>query len=96
MNWDLKKLQEAGCRSGAILRVKMVNFLTFDECEVFPGPRLNILIGPNGILIFSTFYILSMLGTGKSSVTHAICLACCGGTKDIGQEFIYQLCYLYI
>jgi recombinational DNA repair ATPase RecF len=26
----------------------MVNFLTYDECEVFPGPRLNIVLGPNG------------------------------------------------
>ena len=37
-----------GYRVGSILRVKMVNFLTYDECEVFPGPRLNVVIGPNG------------------------------------------------
>lgn len=45
--------------------------MTNDDCEVFPGPRLNIVIGPNG--------------TGKSTLTHAICLACCGTTGDIGN-----------
>lgn len=56
---------------GAVVRVKMKNFLTFDEAEVFPGPRLNVVIGPNG--------------TGKSSLTHAICLACAGESKDTGR-----------
>ena len=43
-----------------------------DECEVFPGPRLNVVLGPNG--------------TGKSSVTHAICLACGGNPKTVGRS----------
>lgn len=37
--------REKGYRNGSILRIKMVNFLTYDECEVFPGPKLNVVIG---------------------------------------------------
>ena len=33
---------------------------------------MNIVIGPNG--------------TGKSALTHAICLACCGTPGDIGRS----------
>eukprot|EP01038_Epipyxis_sp_PR26KG_P006201 gene6201-8539_t len=61
-----------GFRPGSITRVRMKNFLTFDECEVSPGPKLNIVLGPNG--------------TGKSSMTHAICLACGGSTGDVGRS----------
>lgn len=60
-------------KRGSIRRVRMRNFLTYDECEVFPGPKLNVVIGPNG--------------SGKSTITHAICLACCGSTDDIGEVF---------
>jgi ABC-type polysaccharide/polyol phosphate transport system ATPase subunit len=60
-----------GFRIGSVHRVACLNFLTFDECEVFPGPKLNVVIGPNG--------------TGKSTLTHAICLACCGSTSDVGK-----------
>jgi energy-coupling factor transporter ATP-binding protein EcfA2 len=60
-----------GYNTGAIVRVRVKNFLTYDECEVFPGPKLNVVIGPNG--------------SGKSTLTHAICLACCGSTGDIGK-----------
>jgi ABC-type cobalamin/Fe3+-siderophores transport system ATPase subunit len=35
---------------------------------------LNVVIGPNG--------------TGKSTLTHAICLACCGSTGDVGMNSI--------
>ncbi len=59
-----------GYKPGSIIRVQVKNFLTYDECEVFPGPKLNVVIGPNG--------------SGKSTLTHAICLACCGSTGDIG------------
>lgn len=58
-------------KRGSIRRVRMRNFLTYDDCEVFPGPKLNVVIGPNG--------------SGKSSLTHAICLACVGDTDDIGK-----------
>lgn len=45
---------------GSIVRVKLVNFVTYDLVEFFPGPSLNMVIGPNG--------------TGKSTLVCAICL----------------------
>ena len=33
---------------GSIYRVKMSNFLTYTDAEFFPGPRLNVVLGPNG------------------------------------------------
>jgi recombinational DNA repair ATPase RecF len=68
--WNMQKVKKKGFRSGAVMRVNMHNFLTFDDCEVFPGPRLNVILGPNG--------------TGKSTITHAICLACCGKPETVG------------
>ncbi|XP_069619647.1 structural maintenance of chromosomes protein 5 [Ranitomeya imitator] len=56
---------------GAILRIKMENFLTYDNCEVFPGPDLNMIVGANG--------------TGKSSIVCAICLGLAGKTSFIGR-----------
>jgi structural maintenance of chromosomes protein 5 len=38
----------------------------------FVGPRLNIVLGPNG--------------TGKSALTHAICLACGGKPSSVGRS----------
>lgn len=72
MDWDIDKLNELGFKKGSVLRVSMKNFLTYDACEVFPGPRLNVILGPNG--------------TGKSTITHAICLACCGGPATVGRS----------
>lgn len=45
---------------GAIVRVMLKNFVTYEKAEFFPGPNLNMVIGPNG--------------TGKSSLVCAICL----------------------
>ena len=45
---------------GSIVRVKLANFVTYTAVEFFPGPSLNMVIGPNG--------------TGKSSLVCAICL----------------------
>ncbi|KAK4162054.1 SMC5-like protein [Cladorrhinum sp. PSN259] len=45
---------------GAIVRVKLKNFVTYHEAEFSLGPNLNMIIGPNG--------------TGKSSFVCAICL----------------------
>lgn len=45
---------------GAIVRVKLENFVTYTAVEFFPGPRLNMVIGPNG--------------TGKSTLVCAICI----------------------
>ncbi|KAL1843921.1 hypothetical protein VTJ49DRAFT_6864 [Mycothermus thermophilus] len=49
-----------GFQPGAIVRVKVRNFVTYEEAEFFLGPNLNMVIGPNG--------------TGKSSLVCAICL----------------------
>lgn len=45
---------------GAIVRVRLTNFVTYTSAEFFPGPNLNMVIGPNG--------------TGKSTLVCAICL----------------------
>uniref|UniRef100_A0AAQ5XQH7 Structural maintenance of chromosomes protein 5 n=1 Tax=Amphiprion ocellaris TaxID=80972 RepID=A0AAQ5XQH7_AMPOC len=56
---------------GAILRITMKNFLTYDYSEVHPGPNLNMIIGANG--------------TGKSSIVCAICLGLAGKTAVLGR-----------
>lgn len=45
---------------GSIVRVRLTNFVTYTAVEFFPGPSLNMVIGPNG--------------TGKSTLVCAICL----------------------
>ncbi|KAF7327365.1 Purine nucleoside phosphorylase [Mycena kentingensis (nom. inval.)] len=45
---------------GSIVRIKLHNFVTYDDVEFSPGPYLNMILGPNG--------------TGKSSIACAICL----------------------
>ena len=45
---------------GSIVRVELANFVTYTAVEFFPGPSLNMVIGPNG--------------TGKSTLVCAICL----------------------
>jgi chromosome segregation ATPase len=56
---------------GAILRVKLTNFVTYENAEFFPGPSLNMVIGPNG--------------TGKSSLVCAICLGLGWGPQVLGR-----------
>lgn len=64
---------------GSIVRVKLTNFVTYTNAEFFPGPNLNMVIGPNG--------------TGKSTLVCAICLGLgwppihLGRAKDI-NEFV--------
>ena len=52
---------------GSIVRVKLKNFVTYTAVEFFPGPSLNMVIGPNG--------------TGKSTLVCAICLGLGGGAQ---------------
>ncbi|KAM4051604.1 structural maintenance of chromosomes protein 5 isoform 2-T2 [Anomaloglossus baeobatrachus] len=68
---DGSRRQDKQNIEGAILRIKMENFLTYDSCEVFPGPHLNMIVGANG--------------TGKSSIVCAICLGLAGKTSFIGR-----------
>ena len=56
---------------GALVRVKLTNFVTYEKAEFFPGPNLNMVIGPNG--------------TGKSSLVCAICLGLGWGAKHLGR-----------
>jgi len=58
-------------KPGAIVRVKLTNFITYENAEFFPGPHLNMVIGPNG--------------TGKSSVVCAICLGLGWDPKNLGR-----------
>ena len=70
--WNVSMLKEKGYRTGSIVKVQLKNFLTYDNADVYPGPRLNVVLGPNG--------------TGKSALTHAICLACGGDPKSVGRS----------
>ncbi|KIW20423.1 hypothetical protein PV08_00998 [Exophiala spinifera] len=68
---------------GAIVRVKLTNFVTYTSAEFFPGPNLNMVIGPNG--------------TGKSTLVCAICLGLGWPPSYLGRakdpvEFIKHGC----
>lgn len=56
---------------GAIVRMKLENFVTYDSLEFYPGANLNVIIGPNG--------------TGKSSIVCAICLGMAGKPTVLGR-----------
>ena len=60
-----------GFQPGSILRVSVKNFVTYEAADFFPGPNLNMVIGPNG--------------TGKSSLVCAICIGLGYGTKHLGR-----------
>lgn len=47
-------------KPGSIVRVAVNDFCAYTRAEFFPGPYLNMVIGPNG--------------TGKSTLVNAICL----------------------
>jgi hypothetical protein len=51
-------------KPGSILEVEVRNFMTYDHVKTKPGPRLNLVIGPNG--------------TGKSSIVCAIGIGLAG------------------
>ncbi|XP_061540928.1 structural maintenance of chromosomes protein 5 isoform X1 [Phycodurus eques] len=57
---------------GAVLRITMKNFMTYNYIVVRPGPNLNMIIGANG--------------TGKSSIVCAICLSLAGKTTVLGRD----------
>lgn len=56
---------------GTIIRVRMINFLTYSDIEYFLGDSLNMIIGPNG--------------TGKSSFVCAVCLGLGGRPELLGR-----------
>jgi structural maintenance of chromosomes protein 5 len=67
----LQPATDANHQPGAIVRVKLVNFVTYTKAEFFPGPSLNMVIGPNG--------------TGKSTLVCAICLGLGWGPSLLGR-----------
>jgi len=54
-----------------VTRIRLKNFLTYHEVEFKPGPRLNLVCGPNG--------------TGKSTILNAMCLGLGGEPKMLGR-----------
>lgn len=56
---------------GAIVRVSVQNFVTYEKADFLPGPHLNMVIGPNG--------------TGKSSLVCAICLGLGYSPRHLGR-----------
>ena len=56
---------------GAVVRVKLHNFMTYGDVEMEPGPRLNVILGPNG--------------TGKSSFVCALAIGLAGSTRLLGR-----------
>lgn len=63
--------RDANHQPGSIVRVKLTNFVTYSKAEFFPGPSLNMVIGPNG--------------TGKSTLVCAICLGLGWGPQVLGR-----------
>ena len=53
------------------MRLYLKNFMQYSECEMLPGPTLNVIIGPNG--------------SGKSSVVNGLALALGSKTNVLGR-----------
>ncbi|KAI9239774.1 MAG: hypothetical protein BYD32DRAFT_410198 [Podila humilis] len=56
---------------GAIMKVSMKSFVTYEFCSFTPGPNLNMIIGPNG--------------TGKSTIVCALALGLGWNTNLLGR-----------
>eukprot|EP00172_Hildenbrandia_rubra_P003970 Plantae.Rhodophyta-Hildenbrandia_rubra.ctg719.p1 GENE.Plantae.Rhodophyta-Hildenbrandia_rubra.ctg719~~Plantae.Rhodophyta-Hildenbrandia_rubra.ctg719.p1 ORF type:complete len:1131 (-),score=237.21 Plantae.Rhodophyta-Hildenbrandia_rubra.ctg719:1971-5363(-) len=61
-----------GFKKGNIVRLVMKNFLTFSNVALTPGPKMNLILGPNG--------------TGKSTIVNAICIVFGGSLKLLGRN----------
>lgn len=59
-------------RPGNITFIRMQNFLTFTDTVFKPGPRMNLIIGPNG--------------TGKSTIVSAVCIVFGGKPTILGRS----------
>ncbi|KAI4468867.1 structural maintenance of chromosomes protein 5 [Holotrichia oblita] len=58
-------------KPGVILKISVTNFVTYTYAEMYPGPHLNMIVGPNG--------------TGKSTMVAAIILGLGGNPKTVGR-----------
>ncbi|XP_066258380.1 structural maintenance of chromosomes protein 5 [Euwallacea similis] len=70
-------------KAGYIRKIKVENFVTYSYVEMYPGPNLNMIIGPNG--------------TGKSTMVAAIILGLGGSPKIVGRgtrmaEYVKHKC----
>lgn len=65
---------------GSLVRVKLRNFVTYTSVEFYPGPSLNMIIGPNG--------------TGKSTLVCAICLGL-GWSSAVGTIDQIACCVIH-
>lgn len=54
-------------RRGSVRWIHLVNFMTFDDVTFNLGPRMNVVLGPNGC--------------GKSTIVCALCLGLGGSPK---------------
>ena len=70
-NSSVADLGEDEFQPGAIVRVSVENFISYEKADFFPGPHLNLVIGPNG--------------TGKSSLVCAICLGLGYSPRHLGR-----------
>ena len=56
---------------GSIMRIHMNNFITYDYCTIYPGPHMNMIVGPNG--------------TGKSTIVCAIAIGLGNSPSVLGR-----------
>lgn len=66
----MTKQPEFICK-GAIVRIKLRNFMTYSKVHFFPGPNLNMILGPNG--------------TGKSAIVCCIIVGLAGEVNLTGR-----------
>eukprot|EP01125_Pyxidicula_operculata_P010455 TRINITY_DN3435_c0_g1_i3.p1 TRINITY_DN3435_c0_g1~~TRINITY_DN3435_c0_g1_i3.p1 ORF type:complete len:1071 (-),score=240.16 TRINITY_DN3435_c0_g1_i3:89-3301(-) len=58
-------------RPGSVVKISLINFITYDEVEITPGAKLNVVIGPNG--------------SGKSTIVSALALGLGANAKVMGK-----------
>lgn len=56
---------------GSIIRIKLVNFMSYSLAEFHFGPQMNLILGPNG--------------SGKSTFVCAICIGLAGKVDYLGK-----------